>query len=669
MTSPARPTLFMTRRKHLLTGGLVLIAIGLLQPHRSNAQTITLDFRFDSSGTAAQTLVAGSAGQTFTIDVFATIKGDASHTDVTQYGLQTVFFRGRSDQSGGGAFATGTFVGGTPSSFVGTGQFGQSGNATAPSNVADNGSTTDGVNLSTTADGIIDFGATANNGAKESSTVGYVFNTTATQAGFVTAANGGLQFEIAQFKFTTGTTSSTVGAISKFWPTVPGATATEAQFTQDHGTTNTILSNTSAQNPQFVIGTPLTFSVISGGGGNDSTLNLAPPSTVTINSLAGGTNTTTMTVTNTAADAATATGQFTTSLTGTNAASASLGTITNNPVGTTPAQIPVNYAAAAAPTTTAATFTLSITNTSNASDATGNKSTNFSVNVGDATADNSNSQPTAPTFGPAMTASVPHNGSYAGLSSQVTSLTGTGGFDAGFGAIGIANGLGRTATILAGTNSTANGNGTATVAMKWRTLSTSGAINEQTGAGSGFKGRMYSPGLAAPTTGLISDVVDVSGLTVGAESAGGATDPFVLQMSYNPALLPKGSTTNNHTTFSTLEGSLAANKLINLVSFSGTTWDRAVDDNTGNAITLKTDPSYGYLGSYAQYISAGQPGNGKTLAQTLGAWGVDTTNHVIWADVNHNSQFAVVPEPATILLAGLGLLGLVGLRRRINAAA
>jgi hypothetical protein len=38
---------------------------------------------------------------------------------------------------------------------------------------------------------------------------------------------------------------------------------------------------------------------------------------------------------------------------------------------------------------------------------------------------------------------------------------------------------------------------------------------------------------------------------------------------------------------------------------------------------------------------------------TLGNYGVDTANNVVWAVINHNSEFAV-PEPATIALLGLG---------------
>ena len=46
----------------------------------------------------------------------------------------------------------------------------------------------------------------------------------------------------------------------------------------------------------------------------------------------------------------------------------------------------------------------------------------------------------------------------------------------------------------------------------------------------------------------------------------------------------------------------------------------------------------------------------------VGNWGVDTANDVVWAVVNHNSEFAVLPEPGTLALLALGEL-LLGARR------
>jgi hypothetical protein len=41
----------------------------------------------------------------------------------------------------------------------------------------------------------------------------------------------------------------------------------------------------------------------------------------------------------------------------------------------------------------------------------------------------------------------------------------------------------------------------------------------------------------------------------------------------------------------------------------------------------------------------------------LGDWGVDTSNHSVWAVVNFNDQFSVEPEPSANLLMVFGLIG------------
>jgi len=47
----------------------------------------------------------------------------------------------------------------------------------------------------------------------------------------------------------------------------------------------------------------------------------------------------------------------------------------------------------------------------------------------------------------------------------------------------------------------------------------------------------------------------------------------------------------------------------------------------------------------------------------LGTYGVDTDTNTVWAVLNHNSDFAVVPEPGTFALAVFGLGGLLACRR------
>ncbi len=214
-------------------------------------------------------------------------------------------------------------------------------------------------------------------------------------------------------------------------------------------------------------------------------------------------------------------------------------------------------------------------------------------NVGNATADRSNSQTL---FGSPLIAQVAANGSYTGLESKVTATTGSGGYGM----------VGSTATILDGTDDSGSPE---TVSMAWRT---------QTQA------ERASPG-------LISDIVCLSGMA----SNGNETSPFVLQMTYNPALLPLGAGS---------EGLWASDERIYLAYLdpSDDKWENAIDDNIG------TNQGTFQLGAW------------PTGDMTLGDWGVNTANHTVWAVVDFNGDFAVVPEPSTFALLGVGAIGLIG---------
>lgn len=132
---------------------------------------------------------------------------------------------------------------------------------------------------------------------------------------------------------------------------------------------------------------------------------------------------------------------------------------------------------------------------------------------------------------------------------------------------------------------------------------------------------------------LVSDAMKLEGMTAG--------DVYVLQMEYDElddAILGN-------------EAHLIANGLIYLVTRADSTspWLAAV--NAGM-----------YQGELA--FSA------YTGPLTVGVWGIDTTDpdrHYVWAVLNHSSEFAVVPEPATmafLLLGGMAMAGAGVVQRR-----
>lgn len=70
---------------------------------------------------------------------------------------------------------------------------------------------------------------------------------------------------------------------------------------------------------------------------------------------------------------------------------------------------------------------------------------------------------------------------------------------------------------------------------------------------------------------------------------------------------------------------------------------------SNNAIDGNLGTNVGLANVQGSWEAAGSP-------MDLGAWGVDTTTHTVWAVIDHNSQFSVIPEPTTMGLLILGAI-------------
>jgi fibronectin-binding autotransporter adhesin len=219
------------------------------------------------------------------------------------------------------------------------------------------------------------------------------------------------------------------------------------------------------------------------------------------------------------------------------------------------------------------------------------------------------------TFGAALIAATPISVTpYTGLASNTIGQVSTG---------STVPALGTTATIYNYNNSTGTDTG---VSMAWRSRTAA----EASSTVPGDNGTLVAGY-------LVSDVVNLTGM--GNAGGTGFTDTFILQMSYNEALL------DGFESFGVTEGNIV------IAWKDGSNWVNAVNGNSTPGGTYFANQAY------------------NAASRSLGDYGIDPTNNVVWAVLNHNSEFAVIPEPSTLVLGGLALLGFagVGLRKRRTA--
>lgn len=85
----------------------------------------------------------------------------------------------------------------------------------------------------------------------------------------------------------------------------------------------------------------------------------------------------------------------------------------------------------------------------------------------------------------------------------------------------------------------------------------------------------------------------------------------------------------------------------------------------GNSLNTATGAMLNYDGTWAEFLAEFQPTFGANLSAYLGAYGSFTDGGTtgVWAVLDHNSDFTVIPEPGTVALLALGAIAFM--RRRL----
>jgi hypothetical protein len=659
---------------------MLLLATQWLCQRPAFGQTATVDFlpatggtdsiaSIVSGGNSTQNLnvVAGAPATTYTVDLWLVIL-DPGVAD-SSIGFGGMGLRGRSSVTSGGAF-----LGGTASSNGGATSIGvtadqtdtsAAGNpngamTTANAGPFDANSQVGSVGKDYSNDKFADLGGTStsseviiNTNSLGTDTFGGGSSGVAVgpTAGSMT---GGWAWELGTVTVTSGTVSGTIGATTKFTPTTPvGGVPYEVNY-QDPTT------GSSGGSLVMQVGSSTQWTVISGVSTNTSVLNLTP-SSATFNVLQGAPLPATVPLSL----------HETTGTSGNNASYTSIvpsGFSVNPSSGTVNAgtTTTLNVGLSSTATMGQVTGTYSVSNTSIGDvTAQGNLSASFTANIGNAVIDNSG----AGTFGGSvLTGSVTALSSYAGLSSTVsTNLNGS----------TVGGPVEHTvATIMAGNNSGNFATGpAAVVSMMWRNRTTA-----ETPLSEG--GTQLAPPLPVGDYPLISDVVNLYGMANGSTGAAGSTpiptDPFVLQMTFDPTTLAQG----DGEAAKIARGSVYLAYLNPNGAGMGTPQWQNADDGDLNGIIAAPGSLPTYVGSFLNYVNSldgnvaypdftqtytsntiGSLTNAQ-LNEILGAWGVDGSAQDAWTVIDHNSDFAVVPEPSTIVLAAFGLLGCVCMMRR-----